>query len=318
VSKPVTADGRSELGRAVRFGPRWPVVAALLAVVAVWGVAFSGIKVLLRDIGPYSLTWARLVLASLAYTVVLPFMPKRRVEREPGDVRRLVLLGIFGAAGYHLAVNWGEQYVSAGLASLIVASMPAIVAVLAAFFLKEHLSRRGIAGLVIAFAGVTVLALSGEGALEARSIAGVLVTLLAPISWAIYTILSKPLASRYDGVRLNVIGAWVGVLVVLPFAAMDLHELSRLDVTGWLWMLYLGSFSTAGSYIVYAWALSRLPATVVASFVQLVPATSLLSAWIILDEVPAPTAFIGGALVVAGVALLQIRSRRTPAVTIEG
>jgi drug/metabolite transporter (DMT)-like permease len=318
VSKPVTADGRSELGRAVRFGPRWPVVAALLAVVAVWGVAFSGIKVLLRDIGPYSLTWARLVLASLAYTVVLPFMPKRRVEREPGDVRRLVLLGIFGAAGYHLAVNWGEQYVSAGLASLIVASMPAIVAVLAAFFLKEHLSRRGIAGLVIAFAGVTVLALSGEGALEARSIAGVLVTLLAPISWAIYTILSKPLASRYDGVRLNVIGAWVGVLVVLPFAAMDLHELSRLDGTGWLWMLYLGSFSTAGSYIVYAWALSRLPATVVASFVQLVPATSLLSAWIILDEVPAPTAFIGGALVVAGVALLQIRSRRTPAVTIEG
>jgi drug/metabolite transporter (DMT)-like permease len=318
VSKPVTADGRSELGRAVRFGPRWPVVVALLAVVVVWGVAFSGIKVLLRDIGPYSLTWTRLVMASLAYTVVLPFMPKRRIEREPGDVMRLVLLGIFGAAGYHLAVNWGEQYVSAGLASLLVACMPAMVAVLAAIFLKEHLSRRGIAGLVIAFAGVGLLALSGEGALEAKNVQGVLVTLLAPISWSIYTIMSKPLAARYDGVRLNVIGAWVGVLVVLPFAAMDLHELARLDSGGWLWMLYLGSFSTAGSYIVYAWALRRLPATVVASFVQLVPGTSLLAAWILLDEVPAATAFIGGALVVLGVALLQIRTRRTGAVVTEG
>ena len=71
---------------------RWPVVVALLAVVVVvWGVAFSGIKVLLRDIGPYSLTWARLVLASLAYTVVLPFLPKRDDRNgEPGDVTRLV------------------------------------------------------------------------------------------------------------------------------------------------------------------------------------------------------------------------------------
>ena len=290
---------------------------ALLGVVVVWGVAFSGIKILLRDIGPYSLTWARLVMAGLAYTVVLPFMPKRVSQREPGDVLRLVLLGVFGAAGYHLAVNWGEQYVSAGLASLLVACMPAMVAVLAAIFLREHLSRRGIAGLVVAFAGVTVLALSGEGALEARSIAGVLVTLLAPISWSIYTIISKPLAARYDGVRLNVVGAWVGVGVVLPFAATDLHELTRLDAGGWLWMLYLGSFSTAGSYIVYAWALSRLPATVVASFVQLVPATSLLSAWILLDEVPAPTAFIGGVLVVLGVALLQIRARSRTAAVIE-
>jgi drug/metabolite transporter (DMT)-like permease len=301
--------------RAVTFGPRWPVVAALCGVVVVWGVAFSGIKFLLRDIGPYSLTWARLVLAALAYTVALPFMSKRPVQRERGDGVRLILLGVFGAAGYHLAVNWGEQYVSAGLASLLVACMPAMVAVLAAIFLREHLSRRGIAGLVVAFAGVTVLALSGEGALQARSIAGVLVTLLAPISWSAYTILSKPLAARYDGVRLNVIGAWVGVIVVTPFAAGSLHELSGLGASGWLWLLYLGSFSTAGSYVIYAWALSRLPATVVASFVQLVPATSLLAAWVLLDEVPASTAVVGGALVVIGVALLQIRSRRRTAVT---
>ena len=305
MSKPVTADVR----RAVTFGPRWPIVVALLGVVVVWGAAFSGIKVVLRDVGPYALTTTRLVLAALAYSVVLPFLPRGRSRREPGDLMRLVLLGVFGAAGYHLAVNWGEQYVSAGLASLIVASMPAMVAVLAAMFLSEHLSRRAIAGLVIAFGGVGVLAVSGEGALEARSVAGALVTLLAPISWSIYTIISKPMAARYDGVRLNVVGAWVGALIVLPLAAGELHELADLDASGWLWMLYLGSFSTAGSYIVYAWALRRLQATVVASFVQLVPATSLLWAWLLLDEVPARLAIVGGLLVVVGVALVQMRAR---------
>jgi drug/metabolite transporter (DMT)-like permease len=310
VSKPGTA----EVPSTATFGPRWPIVVALLGVVVVWGAAFSGIKVVLRDIGPYALTTTRLVLAALAYSVVLPFLPRGRTEKQRGDLVRLVLLGIFGAAGYHLAVNWGEQYVSAGLSSLIVASMPAMVAVLAAIFLSEHLSRRAVAGLVIAFGGVGVLAVSGEGALEARSLAGALVTLLAPISWSIYTILSKPLAARYDGVRLNVIGAWVGALVTLPFAVPELHELSRLDGGGWLWMVYLGSFSTAGSYIVYAWALRRLQATVVASFVQLVPAASLLWAWLLLDEVPARSAIVGGVLVVIGVAIVQTRARRNGAV----
>lgn len=305
MSKPVTAEVR----RAVAFGPRWPIVVALLGVIVVWGAAFSGIKIVLEDVGPYALTFARLVLAALAYTVVLPFLPRGRIERQRGDLIRLFLLGLFGAAGYHLAVNWGEQYVSAGLASLIVASMPAMVAVLAAIFLAEHLSRRKIAGLAIAFGGVGVLAVSGDGALEARSLAGALVTLLAPISWSIYTIISKPLAARYDGVRLNVLGAWFGALVVFPFAVPELYQLRDLDAGGWLWMLYLGSFSTAGSYIVYAWALRRLQATVVASFVQLVPATSLLWAWLLLDEVPARLAIVGGAFVVIGVALVQMRAR---------
>jgi drug/metabolite transporter (DMT)-like permease len=305
VSKPATAEVRRE----VTSGPQWPIIVALLGVIVVWGAAFSGIKIVLRDVGPYALTTTRLVLAALAYCAVLPFLPRGRTQRQPGDLPRLVLLGIFGAAGYHLAVNWGEQYVSAGLASLIVASMPAMVAVLAAVFLAEHLSRRAITGLVIAFGGVAVLAVSGEGALEARSLAGALVTLIAPVSWSIYTILSKPMAARYDGVRLNVVGAWFGALVTSPFALGEMDGLTRLDAGGWLWMLYLGSFSTAGSYIVYAWALRRLQATVVASFVQLVPATSLLWAWLLLDEVPARTAIIGGVLVVIGVALVQTRAR---------
>ena len=289
---------------------------ALLAVVVVWGAAFSGIKVVLRQVGPGGLTLARLVIAALAYTVVMPFVPKKDVQREPGDRWRLVLLGVFGAAGYHLTVNWGERYISAGLSSLIVAAMPAIVAVLAAIFLAEHLSRRAIAGLVVAFFGVGVLALSGEGALSAKSITGVLVTLLAPISWAIYTIIGKPLASRYDGVRLNVVGAWVGSAIVLPFAIGDLSDIVHLDAHAWLWLLYLGAFSTAGSYVTYAWALSRMEATAVANFVQLVPASSLLWAWLLLDEVPARTAILGGALVVAGVALLQTATRaRTRAAT---
>jgi drug/metabolite transporter (DMT)-like permease len=289
--------------------------------VVVWGAAFSGIKVVLRQVGPFGLTFARLGIAATAFTVVLPFLPKHTVERRPGDMRLLVLLGVVGAAAYHLTVNIGERYISAGLASLIVAAMPAIVAALSVFFLKVRITAAAALSLVIAFVGVAVLALSGQGALSARNIGGVGVTLLAPISWALYTILAKPLAGRYDGVRLNVIGAWVGAVIVFPFAIGDLHQIAQLDAHAWRWLIFLGAFSTAGSYVVYSWALSRLEATAVASFVQLVPASSLLWAWFLLGEVPARTAYIGGALVVLGVAWLQWetrpRSSRSSVVTID-
>jgi drug/metabolite transporter (DMT)-like permease len=246
-----------------------------------------------------------LLVAALTYTLVLPFVPRSGAARQPGDVTRLVVLGLTGAAGYHLAVNWGERFISAGLASLIVASMPAMVALLAAFFLRERLGPRGNAGVVLALAGVAVLAAAGEGGLNAESTTGALVTLLAPLAWAIYTIMSKPLAARYDGVRLNVVGAWVGTIIVLPIALPGVEELAELDAEGWFWLLYLGVVSTAAAYIAYAWALRHWTASGVATFIYLVPAASLLWAWVLLGEVPTLWAVLGGAIVVAGVVLVE-------------
>lgn len=287
----------------------------LLAVVAVWGAAFSGIKVLLRTLDPYTLTTARLVVAAMTYTLALPFLSKARVTRERGDGWRLVLLGLTGAAGYHLAVNWGERFISAGLTSLIVASMPAMVALLASIVLRERLGSRGSAGVAVAFAGVAVLTASGEGGFDAQSTTGALVTLLAPFSWAIYTIVSKPLAARYDGVRLNVIGAWVGVGVTAPFGLAGVRGLAHLDAEGWFWLAYLGTLSTAGAYIAYAWALRHWTASGVATFIYLVPAATLLWAWVLLDETPTLWALLGGLIVVAGVVLVETtRPTREPAV----
>lgn len=281
------------------------VSSVLLGVVVVWGAAFSGIKILLETLDPYTLTAARLVVAGATYTVALPLVSKIRPTRRQGDGWRLVALGLTGAAGYHLAVNWGERFISAGLASLIVAAMPAMVGLLAAVFLREHLGLRGTAGVAVAFVGVAVLAASGEGGIDAESTAGALVTLLAPVAWAIYTIISKPLAARYDGVRLNVIGAWVGVLVVTPLGVGGAADLGQLGLEGWFWLIYLGSLSTAGAYIAYAWALRHWTASAVATFIYLVPAASLLSAWILLGERPSVWALVGGSIVVAGVIVVE-------------
>lgn len=286
-------------------GTAGKVSLVLLAVVAVWGAAFSGIKILLETLDPYTLTTARLLIAAVSYSIAVPFLSKMPIRRERGDAWRLVVLGLTGAAGYHLAVNWGEQFISAGLSSLIVASMPAMVALMAAIVLRERLGRSGTFGVALAFVGVAILTASGEGGFDAQSTTGALVTLLAPLSWAIYTIMSKPLAARYDGVRLNVVGAWVGVLVTLPFGLAGSGDLLRLDAEGWFWLIYLGALSTAAAYVAYAWALRHWTASGVATFIYLVPAATLAWAWILLDETPTPWALLGGAIVVIGVIVVE-------------
>lgn len=288
--------------------PAWHVPGAMLGVIAVWGAAFPAIKILLADLTPGGLTSGRLLIAALSYTLLLVVIRPRPVERRRGDIPRLLIAGVAGSAVYHYSLNWGEQHVSAGLASLIVATMPVMTAVVSAAFLGEHLTRRRAAGVTLAFAGVAVLVLAGDGGLEARTVVGVLVTLLAPIAWVIYTTVSKGLAARYDGIRLNLLGAWVGAGVVAPFGLRDLDAFAGMPVTSWLWLAYLGVVSTAAAYVVYGWALRSWSASGVASFVYLVPVASFIWAFLLLGEVPTLGTVAGGALVVVGVVLVQRRS----------
>lgn len=291
---------------------RPPVLVPILlgGVVVTWGSAFTGIKVVLREVGPGGLTFGRLAIAALTYTALLPVVRGTWPERRPGDVPRLVLLGLTGSAAYHLALNWGEQFISAGVASLVIAAMPAMVAVLAAAVLHEPLGVRRAAGVGVAFAGVAVLALAGSGRLEVDSLVGTLVTMVSPVVWAVYTVVSKSLADRYDGVRLNLVGAWVGAAVVLPFGAGSLADLRSMSGEGWAWLVFLGAVSTAGAYVVYGFALRHWHASAVATFVYLVPLASMGWAWLLLDEVPSAWAVVGGALIIGGVVLVQRAGRR--------
>lgn len=286
-------------------GPPLSVVAVLLVIVVIWGAAFSGIKVLLEQLSPNALTVGRLFISAATLSLMLPFAPRGKVVRHKGDGWRLILIGLTGAAGYHLAINWGEHFVSAGVASLVIASMPVMVAVAAVVFLRERLGPRKLTGVLISFIGVFGLLVFSNGDFEAGHALGVLITLGAPVSWAIYTLISKPLSARYDGVRINLLGAWIGAVLVVPLGVGDFGQIFALDALGWFWLIYLGALSSAFAYVGYAWALSHWTASGVSSFVYLVPVSSLIWAFFLLGERPAVAALAAGALVIGGVVLVQ-------------
>jgi drug/metabolite transporter (DMT)-like permease len=280
---------------------------AMLGVLAVvWGTAFVGIKEVLRELSPATLTILRFAIADICLLVVLAAVPSTRPRFERRDWWRVAVLGITGVPGYHLALNWGEQRTSASVAALIVATAPVMVALGSAALLRERVTARRWLGIALAFAGVAVLAFAHRTGGTSTSIRGVLVAILAPVSWAVYTIVAKPLTQRASSLQVTATGMLVGSLALLPFVSgQTVREIGDLSAAGWAWMVQLAVGSSVLGYFLFVWALARLEATKVAVFLYAVPVVAILSAWIILHEPLGASVLVAAALVIAGVVLAQ-------------
>jgi drug/metabolite transporter (DMT)-like permease len=276
------------------------------ALILVWGIAFVGIKEVLDELSPTALTILRFAIADTCLLVIMALVPAARPRFSRQDLPRLITLGICGVPGYHLALNWGEHRTSASIASLIVATAPVMVAIGSASVLRERTSPRRWVGIALAFSGVAVLAVAEPSGGNSTSLSGVLVSLIAPVSWAVYTIVAKPLTERGSAVQVTAASMLIGSAFLLPFVRLpDLRDIGGLSAGGWGWVLQLGIGSSVAGYFVFVWALGKLDATKVSVFLYGVPVVALISAAILLGEELRPTVVGAAALVIAGVVLVQ-------------
>jgi len=282
-------------------------VYAMLGVLSLlWGIAFVGIKEALAELSPAALTILRFAIADACLLVVMAAWAPARPRLQRGDVWRLVVLGVTGVPGYHLALNWGEQRTSASVASLIVATAPVMVALGSAALLGERATARRWIGIGLAFSGVAVLALADPADGVQTSVIGVLVSVIAPLMWAIYVIVGKPLADRASAIQVTAASMLIGSLFLLPLLRGEtFEEIGALSGSGWLWMVLLGVGSSVAGYFIFVWALGKMDATKVSVFLYAVPVVALFTAWLILDERLGVSMIFAAAMVITGVVLAQ-------------
>ena len=248
------------------------------------------------------------VLTSIGLIAVTSVLkpPKRTVDRS--DWPKLLLLGFCGVSVYHLALNYGEQHVSADLASLIVASMPVMVALLSRAVLHEEVNTTRWVGIGIALAGVLVLILLGTGGvnLHAESLTGAAVVVLAPTAWAVYTVVSKPLVAKYGPLRLTMLAMVTGTVLLAPVGIpASLRDMGNLTGSDWGWLAFLAFGCSTYAYTVWFYALGKMPASSLAPWVYFVPGSAIVWAAIVLGEGITPFLVLGGAMVLGGVILAE-------------
>jgi drug/metabolite transporter (DMT)-like permease len=289
-----------------------PTVAIAVTVV-LWASAFVAIRRVGRDLSAGELSLGRLLVGSAVLGALIVF---RRARGGPARVRagtgwpargawpRLVTCGVLWFGLYNVALNSGERHVDAGTAAMLVNIGPILVAVLAGVVLGEGFSRALAGGLLVSFAGVVVIGLSGSpgGSADAW---GSLLCVVAAVAYAISVVAQKPLLRDASALHVTWLACTIGVVACLPYAPGLVSALATAHARTVLLVVYLGAMPTALAFTTWAYALARSSAGRLGTTTYLVPPITIVLGWALLGEVPALSAFGGGVLCLAGVALAR-------------
>ena len=289
---------------------RLRAIAALVVTVTLWGSAFIGIRaVIVADaLSPGQLSSVRLSIAAVLLGVLVAARGGIRIP-DRRDWLALLALGATGQMLYQLLLNTGERTVDGGTAALLVAVAPMLAALTAVVFLGERLTVWGWLGTGLAFAGAAAIAISSGASFGGGT--GIVLVIIATCLWAAYLVVQKTLAGRYDALELTAWPMWIGAALLLPFSGGLVHALARAPWTVTASVVWLGALCSVAAFTTWAYAIRRLPVTVATSALYTVPVAAFLLGVLVLREMPPTSALLGGAIAIAGVALVQLKGRPT-------
>jgi len=282
----------------------WPALLVLVALI--WGNSFIAVKHIVGYVSPLELVVVRFVPVALIFAgLLLPLRGRQVLAMIRSDGWRLAFLGLTGAVLYNIFLGWGETRVAAGTAGLIIALNPTFTYALSILVLGERFAWRRAIGLAVAFGGLFVIVRWGSGRpVTLDDLGFALITMLAPLTWAVYTVSGKSLVARHPpllvvGVAMTFAGLFSLALVLLRPEL--LAELPALPGSFWWAVLFLAVPCTVFAFVVWFSALERMPAGRVAGFVYLVPMFAVTFSRWLLDEPVTPALLLGAAILIAGV-----------------
>jgi drug/metabolite transporter (DMT)-like permease len=280
----------------------------LIVLSVIWGLAFVAIRVLDTELSFINLTLLRWFVASAGYLTLLPFLGKPRTPLSRVDLPRLLLIGFFNVAGYHLSLNYAEISVSAGLAGLLISLGPVFSAFLAVALLKERIGRRLLLAIMLAVGGAAILSIGDLSG--GSSLYGPLGVALAALSYALFAVLAKPLVNKYGALPVAIWAGLIGTVMILPLTSASLvSEVSSLPVSGWEALLYLSILSTVMGYSLFYTLVEKGGVSRVMIQLYLAPLFSVIGGMLLLGENVTLETFLGGGAMLLAVWIATSKRR---------
>jgi drug/metabolite transporter (DMT)-like permease len=289
------------------------VHAALLLQVLINAGTYLAGKRAMQELPPLTVVLWRFLLCALVFCLLLVFLPGPLLPPR-STWRRVLMLGLLAGPINQVLFFQGLARSSASHAALLYALTPLGVYGLSLVRGQERASSRAMLGILTALTGAVVLLL-GRGLASARgSLVGDLLILAAVCAWIVYTTEGKPFASSQGPVRAtawSMVAATLLLLPAVPFALEPERVLaaSRPALGS---IAYLALLTSVLAYLIWSYALSRVPASHVAIFSNLQPAMTALAAWWVLGEPVHADLLVGGTLVLVGVWITQRAPTGTP------
>lgn len=284
-----------------RFG--LATMMAVGATVLIWSTTFAALVAALDHFSPTHLLFLRWTLTSTLFIVY------GTVTRMPlpakSDLPKLALAGVLGFGLYQTLLVNGQTGVSASMAGFLVNLSPLFTTVIAVGLGRERSSAFTWLGLAACTFGLGLMAMGRGGFGAVGPSAGLIAA--AALSFALYTMVTKPLLGKYSPVQVTAYTTVAGSLPFLFFARGAVESLSGAAPADVATLVYLAVLPGGISYVLWSRAVSGLTPGVAARFLYLIPVLGVPVAWIWVGDVPNVLTIAGGLATIAGVALASAR-----------
>jgi drug/metabolite transporter (DMT)-like permease len=278
------------------------------------GIAPAITKLALAGLGPWSLVVVRQLLGAGLLAFVL-WLRTRHGSPPPaatfsrGDLWLLLLLAWGGFALPQVLGTLGLELSTASHGALLIPLEPIGILLGGALFLREPVTLPRVVAVVLGIAGATLIVLPGTSGPGEGHVGGDVLMALGHLSWAIYTLVAKPLLARHDALRVSLVGCALSPLPLLPWALAEPLDGERaLAALGWI--LLLAFATTAVGTFAWNRALRHVRAGTMASFIFVQPLVGLVAGRLALGEPTSAPSLVGALLIVAGVTWAALRGDR--------
>lgn len=290
---------------------------AYLAVCFFWGSTYLAIRVGVQDSPPLIFAGIRFIIAGsamLGYCKLKGYgLPK-----EKADITNMAIVGLLMLLCGNGLVVYAEQWVSSGIASLIIATVPLFMAIIEFFFLRTiKMDVKSISGLLLGFGGVAYLIL-GNADTAVIDLKGLVVLMLASFFWAAGSVYSKVIKFKghiFANIGTQMLAGGVGLILVslIKGEFAELH-FTQNSVLALLYLIVFGSFVGYSSYI---YILQKWPAAKAGTYAYVNPIVAILLGALLLKEPISISVVISMIIVIFGIILVQ-SSKAENIVSIKG
>lgn len=295
---------------------RWKTLLAFGVIYFVWGSTFLAIRIGVEEVPPFLLASMRFVAAGLALYLWMLFKGERNPSaKEWGSA---VLLATLIFVGDYGLLFWAEQRVPSGITAVMMATIPAFMALAEIIFLRtQRLTLRLGIALAIGFCGVAVLMLRSLNlGGEPIDRAGALALIVAAVNWSIASALARKLPlpqakTMSSGAQMLAGGVLLAIVAAMRGEFAGFHP-AAVSGRAWLALLYLIVAGSIVGFTAYVWPLHHYSPTKVGTYAYVNPVVAVLLGYFAGGEPLGERTIVGSACVLASVVMITTaKSKKT-------
>ena len=299
----LTADGmKSDDRQTTTF-----VYLKLLLTAIFWGGTFVAGRVVAKNVDPYSAAFLRFAIASVLLLSLTFKVEGRLPVIKASQIIPVIALGMTGMFAYNVLFFKGLKLINAGRAGLIVAMNPVLIAILSSYFFKEKLTLLKITGIVISVTGAVIVVSRGNPIeiVDGNAGLGELYIFCCVLSWVAYSLIGKAMMTDFSPLVLVAYSSVIGSVALSVPACINgvIRHLTHYSATDWVGIFYLAFFGTVLGFVWYYEGIKKIGPTKAGLFINLVPASAVVLAYLILSEPITLSLLIGAILVTSGLYL---------------